>query len=301
MSDSEIRGKLVAYANIQANSTVERIGKMCAVKLRLLESDGNGSLRGVTLKKQVDEDIANGLIPAFCIATLGATGTCAFDNLEEIGPICQDFDIWLHCDAAYAGNAFCLEEYSYLKKGLEFAESLNINLHKWMLSSVACTALWMKDCRLLKNSFNVDRIYLDHDFKEKGFDVRHMQLALTRRFRALRVWFTLRSFGQENIKSFLRKTIALAKRFENHVKSDVRFEVVASNLGLVCFRLIGDCELTKKLLNLLTERKKIYVIPATYRDQIIIRFVVCGFNPEESDIDFAWKEIKETSCQIFLN
>jgi glutamate/tyrosine decarboxylase-like PLP-dependent enzyme len=126
-----------------------------------------------------------------------------------------------------------------------------------------------------------------------------MQLALTRRFRALRVWFTLRSFGQENIKSFLRKTIALAKRFENHVKSDVRFEVVASNLGLICFRLIGDCELTKKLLNLLTERKKIYVIPATYRDKIIIRFVICGFNPKESDIDFAWKEIKETSCQIF--
>lgn len=300
MTESEIRGKLIAYGNIHANSAVEKAGLLGAMKMRLLEADENSVLRGATLKRQVEEDIAAGLIPTICVATMGTTGICAYDDMEELGPVCQEHKIWFHVDGAYAAGAMCLPEYSHISKGLHYADSFNFNLHKWMLVNFDCTAMWVKDANLLTNSFNVDRIYLSHQFQgqSRAPDYRHWQLALGRRFRSLKVWITLRTYGQEKIREFLRSHINLAKRFENLVKADERFEVKRTELGLVCFRMKGECSRTKKMLEILTDNKKIYLIPATYREELIARFVICGFDPKEGDIDFAWEQIKEAAEKV---
>lgn len=106
------------------------------------------------------------------------------------------------------------------------------------------------------------------------------------------MWITLRTIGTENIRNRIRKHIQLAKQFENKVRCDSRFEIVAKPiLGLICFRLKGDCDKTQQLLDRIGERKKIYVIPAKCNGNLMIRFVVCGHSPEERDIDFAWNEI----------
>lgn len=300
LTEGEIRAKLVGYGSIHSNSAIEKSGLLSAVKMRLIDSDENSVLRGKAVQQVIEEDIEAGLIPFVCVATIGTTGTCAFDNLEEIGPVCKKYDVWMHIDAAYAGAAFCLDEYQYIKKGAEYGDSINFNLHKWMLVNFDCGAMWIKDASALTKSFNVDRIYLDHQYQgnSKAPDYRHWQLALGRRFRALKVWITLRTYGQDYIRAYVRKHISLANLLLEYMSTDDRFENVGSSLALAFFRLKGDCTLSKKLLEKINDRKKIFMVPGTYRDNFIIRFVICGMNPQEKDVEFAWNEIREVADEL---
>lgn len=154
--------------------------------------------------------------------------------------------------------------------------------------------MWLKNADAVVDSFTVDRIYLQHEFQgeSKAPDYRHWQIPLGRRFRAMKVWVTLRTIGAENIRQNIRKHVQLAEMFENLVLCDERFEVVTKRaMGLVCFRLKGECSLTQKLLSNITDRKQIYMIPANCNGKLMMRFVVCGLKPEEKDIEFAWNEI----------
>ena len=109
----DFKSRLVAYASAQAHSSVERAGLLSDVEMRLLEPDQDLSLRGDTLAKAIKEDEAKGLVPFCVVATLGTTNCCSFDNILEIGKVCQENGIWLHIDAAYAGSAFICPEYRF--------------------------------------------------------------------------------------------------------------------------------------------------------------------------------------------
>ncbi|KRF77903.1 3,4-dihydroxyphenylacetaldehyde synthase 2 isoform X2 [Drosophila virilis] len=294
-SESEIRGKLIAYSSDQSNSCIEKAGVLAAMPIKLLPAGDDLVLRGAALKEAIERDVAAGLIPVICVATLGTTGTCAYDDIESLSSICEQHQVWLHVDAAYAGGAFALDECAELRRGLDRVDSLNFNLHKFMLVNFDCSAMWLRDANKVIDSFNVDRIYLKH--KHEGQtqipDFRHWQIPLGRRFRALKVWITFRTLGAEGLRAHMRKHIDLAIQFENLVKADERFEVVAPRaLGLVCFRAKGDNEVTSQLLQRLMERKKIYMVKAEHRGQLFLRFVVCGMDPKPSDIQFAWTEIE---------
>lgn len=298
LTESEIRGKLVAYSSDQSNSAIEKSGILAAVPMRLIKADSNNRLTGKLLKAAIDEDLANGKFPVICVATFGTTGTCSFDNVLEIGPICQENDVWLHIDAAYAGAALCCPENRPLMLGIEWADSFNFNLHKWMMVNFDCCAMWFKNSNAVVDAFTVHRIYLDHKHQgasDRAPDFRHWSINLGRRFRSLKVWIVLRTMGAEKLRMHIRGQIGLAEMFENLVRSDQRFEIVCERtLALVCFRLKGDCSLTKKLLEQITARKQLYMIHATFNNKLMIRFVICGHNPNENDMLFAWNEIR---CQ----
>ena len=110
--------------------------------MRLLEPDDDYSLRGDTLRRAMEEDRQRGLVPFCVIATLGTTSCCSFDNILELGPICNQEKVWLHIDAAYAGSAFICPEFRPLMKGVEFAQSFNMNPNKWMLVNFDCSTMW---------------------------------------------------------------------------------------------------------------------------------------------------------------
>lgn len=302
LSESEIRGRLVAYSSDQSNSCIEKAGVLAAIKIKLLPADDDLVLRGDILQAAVDEDIAKGLFPVICIATLGTTGTCAYDDVLGLGPICEHNNIWLHVDAAYAGAAFALDECSELREGLDRVDSLNFNLHKFLMVNFDCAAMWLKDSNKVVDSFNVDRIYLKHKYEGQSQipDFRHWQIPLGRRFRALKVWITFRSIGADGLRAHVRKHIMLAQRFENLLNADSRFELIAkSSLGLICFRVKGDNKLTVNLLQRIMDRKKLYMVQAVHKNKHFLRFVVCGMDPKEEDIDFAWHEIQtQLTCVL---
>lgn len=180
-------------------------------------------------------------------------------------------------------------------------DSYNFNLHKWMLMNFDCSAMWLRNADHVVDSFNVDRIYLKHKYqgKTKVPDFRHWQVQLGRKFRALKVWIVLRTMGVEKIQGYIRGHIALAQKFAKLVREDDRFEVeIEPCMGLVCFRMRGDCQLTKTLLERLTEQKKIYMIPAIVHEKFVIRFVICGMDAQEKDIDYAWQQITEMAANV---
>lgn len=167
-----------------------------------------------------------------------------------------------------------------------------------------CCAMWFKNADNVVDAFTIDRIYLNHQYQgqSKAPDYRHWQIPLGRRFRALKVWITLRTIGAEKIRENIRNHCRLAKLFEKKVRNDSRFEIVSKPvMSLVCFRLKGDCEQTKNLLDRITERKNIYLIPATCHGKLMIRFVVCGIKPEDQDIEYAWNEICSQADLVLQN
>ncbi|KAB0797411.1 hypothetical protein PPYR_08405 [Photinus pyralis] len=298
LDEGLIKAKLVAYTSDQANSSVEKAGMLGSMPMRLLPTDQNGCLRKETLEEAISNDKNAGLIPCYVVATLGTTGTCAFDNLEELGPVCRREKLWLHIDAAYAGSAFVCPEYRYLMRGVEYADSFDFNPHKWMMVNSDCSAMWVRNSRHLVEAFNVDRIYLQHEHEGVAPDYRHWQISLGRRFRALKLWFVLRSYGVEGIQKHIRSQIELAHYFEKLVKDDSRFEFACSSMGLVCFRMKAGDRLTQTLVDKLTQRKNIYVIPCYFQGNYVVRFVVCSRLTEIRDIDYGWREICEVASEI---
>lgn len=297
--EKDILPRLVGYCTDQGNSSVHRSALLGAVKMHKLESDENLSLRGDTLKEAIERDKKDGLIPFFLCASLGTTGTCAFDNLEEVGPICEAEHIWMHIDAAYAGSAFVCPEYRHFMKGIQYAETFSVNPHKWMLINFDLSVMWIKNSSYLVDAFNVDPIYLRHTNEGKVPDYRHWQIPLGRRFRSLKLWFMLRSYGVSGVQKYIRKHCQLAKEFEKLILDDGRFEITSKTvMGLVCFRLKEGNKLTELLLSEILEDGRIYMIPALCRDVYFLRLAVVAERTTSEDIRFSFEVIKTCADKV---
>ncbi|KAJ3593100.1 hypothetical protein NHX12_005437 [Muraenolepis orangiensis] len=277
VDDSVLNARLVAYASDQF------------------------SLRGDTLKEAIQEDRRMGLVPFLVCATLGTTGVCAFDNLYELGPVCAEEDLWLHVDAAYAGTAYFCPELRWSLKGIEFANSFVFNPSKWMMVHFDCTAFWVKDKFKLQQTFSVDPVYLRHDNSQAATDFMHWQIPLSRRFRSLKLWFVMRSFGVKNLQAHVRHGIEMAKLLESHIQKDPNFEIPAKrHLGLVVFSLTGGNTLTQELLRRLTASCTMYLIPADIHRKRIIRFAVTSQFTTAEDILKDWTQISKTAALLLV-
>uniref|UniRef100_A0A8C2Z0B8 Histidine decarboxylase n=1 Tax=Cyclopterus lumpus TaxID=8103 RepID=A0A8C2Z0B8_CYCLU len=284
VDDSVLNSRLVAYTSDQAHSSVEKAGLISLVKIRYLSTDERLSLRGDTLKQAIQEDRRRGLVPFLLCATLGTTGVCG---------------LWLHVDAAYAGSAYFCPELRWSLDGIEFAHSFVFNPSKWMMVHFDCTAFWVKDKYKLQQTFTVDPVYLRHENSQAATDFMNWQIPLSRRFRSLKLWFVMRSFGLKNLQAHIRHGIELAKLFESKIRSDPHFEVPAErHLGLVVFCLKGGNALTQELLRRLTRSGTMYLIPADIHTKRIIRFTVTSQFTTTEDILKDWGIISKMASAL---
>ncbi|XP_024869543.1 histidine decarboxylase [Temnothorax curvispinosus] len=296
---TEINSRLVAYCSDQAHSSVEKAGLIGLVRMRYIESDSELSMRGDALLEALTRDRAEGLLPFFVCATLGTTGACSFDNLKEIGPICQQNGLWLHVDAAYAGSAFICPEFRGWLQGVEFTDSIAFNPSKWLMVHFDCTAMWVKNSQALHRTFNVDPLYLKHENSGLAIDYMHWQIPLSKRFRALKLWFVIRNYGITGLQKHIREGVRLAQKFEALVLADARFEIPAPrHLGMVVFRLRGENTLTERLLKKLNSRGRLHCVPAALHGKYVIRFTVTSTNTTNEDILKDWAEIRSTASEI---
>ncbi|XP_043518572.1 histidine decarboxylase isoform X2 [Frieseomelitta varia] len=296
---AEINSRLVAYCSDQAHSSVEKAGLIGLVRMKYIESDDELSMRGETLLEAITNDRAEGLLPFFVCATLGTTGACAFDNLKEVGQVCEQNGLWLHVDAAYAGSAFVCPEFRGWLQGIEYADSIAFNPSKWLMVHFDCTAMWVKSSQALHRTFNVDPLYLKHENSGLAIDYMHWQIPLSKRFRALKLWFVIRNYGITGLQKHIREGVRLAQKFEALVLADARFEIPATrHLGLVVFRLRGENSLTERLLKKMNSRGRVHCVPAALHGKYVIRFTVTSTNTTNEDILRDWAEIRNTANEI---
>ncbi|KAL5289950.1 Tdc1.2 family protein [Megaselia abdita] len=302
LHDSVFLPKLVAYTSEDAHYSMEKAAKMSLTRIRLIKTDSRGKMRVDVFKEAVLNDINNGLIPFFVMATLGTTGSAAYDNVYEIGKFSKTIPyMWFHIDGAYGANAFILPEMRRFGEGMEYADSMNVNACKMLLVNFESSAMWVKDVMIMKKALSANPVYLQHDNENKvsAIDYRNYGISLTRRMRSAKFWFVFRTYGLVGLQNHVRKLLILAKKFEKLVLDDDRFEVVNEvHLGLVCFRLKHSDDKTEKLLNIITNSRKMFMVPARLNDKFVIRYCVMYEYTEERHIIESWKVITEVATHI---
>ncbi|XP_057965229.1 tyrosine decarboxylase 2 isoform X1 [Malania oleifera] len=305
--------KLVIYASDQTHSALQKacqIGGIHPENCRLLKTDAstNYALSPDLLSEAISRDISIGLIPFFLCATVGSTSSTAVDPLLALGKIAKTNGMWFHVDAAYAGSACICPEYRHYIDGVEEADSFNINAHKWFLTNFDCSVLWIKDRNSLTQSLSTNPEYLKNKASQENMvvDFKDWQIPLGRRFRSLKLWMVLRLYGLENLQSYIRNHIELARHFEELVAQDPRFQVVAPRrFSLVCFRLVSPFanedagnKLNHDLLDAVNSTGKIFLSHTILSGNYILRFAVGAPLTEERHVDAAWKVLQDEASAL---
>ena len=296
--------KLVAYTSSKAHSSVEKGLKIAGYgrkNLRQIEVDDYYAMRPDLLAQQIEADLHNGLTPAFVAATIGTTSSNGIDPIAEIGAICQKYHLWLHIDAAMAGTAAICPEYQFLLDGVAFADSFCFNPHKWMFTNFDCNCLFVADRAELIQTLSILPEYLRNQASETGavIDYRDWQIPLGRRFRSLKLWFVLRTYGVEGLQYHIRRHIHLAQEFANWVRGDPRFELdMEPPLNLVCFRHRGGDAFNQKLIDKLNHSGELFLTHTILKGRYTIRMSIGQTNTEERHVVSAWQKIQEVATEL---
>jgi aromatic-L-amino-acid decarboxylase len=293
-----LRENLTVYSSDQTHSSIEkgvRIAGYGRDYLRLIPTDETYALIPDRLEQAVIEDKKAGLKPACVVATLGTTSSTAIDPLFEIGEICRRYGLWLHVDAAFAGSAALLPEMKWMLKGAERMDSFVFNPHKWLFTNFDCSAYFVKDPAALVKTFEIHPEYLKTGIDAQVKNFRDWGIQLGRRFRALKLWFVIRSYGVEGLQAILREHIRLGQLFSGWVKEDERFELMAPvPLSLVCFRFNDGREetalaaLNKKLLENINATGKVFLTHTTLRGRYVLRLAIGQRTTQERHVREAW-------------
>jgi len=241
---AELRGKMVALGSEYAHSSTQKAAMIAGTRFRSVPAPRptNFSVTGDALRKTIEECKAKGLEPFYFTATIGSTATCAVDDLEGIAAVAKDYpDIWIHADAAYAGSALVCPEYQHLCPPLASFDSFNFNLHKWLLVNFDCSAFFIKKRKDLVDTYSITPTYLRNTFTESGLvtDYRDWQIPLGRRFRSLKVWFVLRTYGVNGLRAFIRNHVKLGEYFNSLLVSrpDIFTVITPAAFGLTTFHI----------------------------------------------------------------
>lgn len=320
------RGRLTIYASNQAHSSVIKAAMIAGLAdspddrrcVRLIDVDERFSMQPDALEAAMRADLAKGLVPCFVCATVGTTGTTAIDPVEAvadvIGAVLRDnvgTDLpsdgrnlanipWVHVDAAHAGAAAVAPEFHWILDGLDRVDSFAFNPHKWLLTNFDCDCFYVRNRKSLTDAMSITPEYLRNTASESGqvVDFRDWQIPLGRRFRALKLWFVMRAYGLEGLRAFVREHVRLATLFEELVKADPRFEIVAPRvLNLVCFRLrTGDAP-TKALMERLNASGRMFLTHTTLPPdgRVCLRMAIGAVETREGHVRAAWDEIRRSA------
>lgn len=262
---------IVAYGSSQANSSIEKGARVAGYRhYRPIGVDENFAMRADLLEAAIGEDKAAGLRPAFVCSTVGTTGTTAVDPVRRVGEIARAHGLWHHVDAAYAGSAMICAEFRHHQDGLELADSYVFNPHKWMFVNFDASAFYVADRRPLIETLSILPPYLQDAASQTGavIDYRDWHVPLGRRFRALKLWFTLRSFGAEGIRAKIREHVGAAQALATRLEQDDRFEVVAPTLfGLVSFRHVSGDLATNSLAEAINQSGQAHLTASKLPDE----------------------------------
>jgi aromatic-L-amino-acid decarboxylase len=299
---------MTVYCSAETHSSIEKAVGIIGIgraNLRKVPVDLHSfAMRPDALDAAIAADLAAGRKPICVVATLGTTGASGIDALRPIGEICRRHGVWLHVDAAWAGSALVLPEYRWMIDGIEHVDSLVMNPHKWLLTNFDCSAHYVRDPDALVRTLAILPEFLKTRERGQVDDYRDWGVPLGRRFRALKLWFVIRSYGVTALQDFVRAHIELAREAASWVEGAADFELLApANLALFCFRYhpsgVDDeaqlDRLNETLLHRLNDDGRSYFTQTRVTGRYAIRFSIGQRTTGRRHVEAAWAQIQETA------
>jgi aromatic-L-amino-acid decarboxylase len=281
-----------------------------------VSKENDFAMTGAALEEVLQQCKAQGLEPFFLTATLGSTSTCAVDDFGSVAsalakhaPPDAPGEVWVHVDAAYAGVALICPEYQHLTSSFQHFHSFNTNMHKWLLTNFDASCLYVKKRKDLIDALSILPSYLRNEFSESGLvtDYRDWQIPLGRRFRSLKIWFVLRTYGINGLQAHIRKHVKLGELYAGLIKSrSDLFEIFTTPaFALTVFNVVpkgSDAEeqnrLTKDVYELVNKRGEIYITSSVVGGVYVIRVVSANPLAEEKNVRRAFEILVETTEEI---
>lgn len=298
------RGRI--YASEEAHSSIDKAGILLGfghAGVRKIPSDAEFRMNPEALRSAIIEDRAAGIRPVAVVATVGTTSTASADPVSEIADICEEFGLWLHVDAAYAGASAMVPEIRPRFDGWERADSVVFNPHKWLFTPVDCSVFLTRRVEETRASLAVTPEYLRT--REGGVATNLMDFgpALGRRFRSLKLWFILRYFGAEGIRDRIREQAALAQTFGSWVAADPEWELAAPvSFSTVAFRAVSSRmtgeeqdRFNLELLEKVNASGEVFLSHTRLRGRIGLRLSIGNLRTRERHLRRTWEVLREAS------
>lgn len=271
-----------------AHSSVDKVARLLELPLVKVAADGEYRMRPDALREAM---VANEA--AAVVATVGTTSSTSVDPVAEIAPLAAEAGAWLHVDAAYAGSAMVCEEHRWAFAGVERADSLVVNAHKWLFTPKDCSLLFTRRPDVLRDAFSILPEYL----RTNVDDVTNLMdygPALGRRFRSLKLWAVIRCHGREGLQALIREHVRLAQRFASWVEEEPGWDLVAPvPFSVVCFRRDGSDEENAALLERVNATGEAYLSHTVLDGSYVLRLAVGNHRTTEDDVRRAWELLLE--------
>ncbi len=293
--------QLTAYWSEEAHSSVAKAARLAGIAdehCRVIPTDDRYAMDAELLATILEADVRQGLVPGIVVATMGTTSSTACDPLRPIGEHARRRGAWYHIDAAYGGTAAILPEVRPLLDGLDLADSYVTNPHKWLMTSFDCSTYFVRDVPMLMRTFAANPEYLRTSHDPDVVNYRDWGIPLGRRFRALKLWFVLRSYGVEGLQAMIRSHLAMAQELAGWVDAAPEWERLAPvPLGLVCCRhvppeLQGDeaglATHNAALLERVNATGRVFLTHTMLGDRYAIRVAIGAFRTEQRHVEEAW-------------
>jgi len=294
---------LIVYASSQSHSSVDKAALLAGFgrsNIRVIPVDENYSMRPDALQETIKSDLARGLLPCAVVATTGSTATTSIDPLADIAKVAKAHGLWMHVDAAMAGSAMIVPECRPLWNGVEQADSIVMNPHKWLGASFDCSIYFVRDSEHLVRVMSTNPSYLRTAADAQVKNFRDWGIPLGRRFRALKLWFLIREQGVGGLQARIRRDLANAKWLAAQVDSTPNWKRVApAPLQTVCVRhdppgLSGDALDTHTLawVRRINESGKAYLTPAMLDGRWMVRVSIGAESTEREHVEQLWTQMK---------
>jgi aromatic-L-amino-acid decarboxylase len=278
----------VVVASEHAHSSIAKAVRTLGLELREVPVDDAFRLRPDAL------DLRDACA---VVATVGTTPTSSVDPVPAIADACEAAGIWLHVDAAYAGSAMVCPEFRWAFEGVDRADSLVVNAHKWMLVPVDCSLLWSRRPEALRAAFGLVPDYLRTT--DAVDSLGEYGPALGRRFRSLKLWAVLRCYGREGLQRLIREHVRLAELFESWVRAESGWEISAPrHFSLVCFRLEGSDEDNARLLERVNASGDAFLSHTTLHGRHVLRLAIGQERTTEDDVRLAWDVLRREAATL---
>jgi aromatic-L-amino-acid decarboxylase len=300
-ADPESRTKgtargLVVYTSEQSHSSIEKGAIAVGIGqdyVRKVPVDAEFRMRPEALEELIARDLGAGLRPCCVTATVGTTSTTSVDPVPEIAEICRRHKLWLHVDAAYAGSAALLPEFRWAFEGCGQADSFVTNPHKWLLVPMDCSIFYTRRPEVLQRAFSLIPEYLVTQPDPRAVNLMDYGVPLGRRFRALKLWFVLRSYGREGLAAALREHVRLAQWFAREVEADGRFELAApARFSVVNFRYKGSDEDNRRILEQVNAAGDVFLSSTVLNGKYTMHLAVGNQFTAERHVQRAWDLVR---------